>query len=408
MKTATELFLQYITYPTDSREDSTTYPSTPEQLVLLQELLHQLQQLGLTAKQDAHGYVMGTLPTNQSGKQPAVCFIAHVDTSPAISGRNVKARVVPYQGGDIVLGDNPSVVLSPNDYPHLLDYVGQHLIVTDGTTLLGADDKAGVAEIMALLHWLVQHPDVPRPTVKVAFTPDEEVGCGVAYFDVAAFGADFGYTVDGGKLGEINYECFNAASGNIVINGRSIHPGDAYGKMINAVDVFSWFHSLLPQDQRPVNTRDYQGFYMVNHVDGDVEKVVAHYILRDHDAALLAQRKQTFLQAAKQINDHYGREVVCATVTDSYTNMKQGIMPHYHLIETAQAAFRQAGVTPFIQPIRGGTDGATLTAHGLPCPNLSTGGHNFHGRYEYIPQESLETMVQVLVNIVRSYVGFAL
>ncbi len=405
MKEVTKLFLDYVKFDTQSDENSTTYPSTSKQLELLKHLKETLIEWGLDAKMDEWGYVTATLPTNQAGEQPKVCLIAHVDTSPAVSGKDVKARIVEYHGGDVVLNEDPRYVLSREEFPALDRYVGKHLIVTDGTTLLGADDKAGVAEIMAAVRHLLLNPSIPRPTVKIAFTPDEEVGSGVAHFDVESFGADFGYTVDGGEIGEINYECFNAASALVKIKGVSIHPGDAYGKMINAVDVFCEFHQGLPLEERPATTKGYQGFYMADEVQGNLEELSAKYIIRDHDLAKLQAKKDYILSLAERINDRYGKKVVEVTLRDQYRNMRAKLEDgHMDLVQNAQKAFESMGVTPFVTPIRGGTDGASLTQRGLPCPNLSAGGHNFHGRYEYIPLESLETMVDVLLALLGNFV----
>ena len=401
MSQVARLFLDYVRFETTSREDSDAFPSTETQLVLLRHLLAQLEEMGLSASMDEYGYVTATLPSNRQGQQPTMCLLAHVDTSPAVSGRDVRARVVAYAGGDIPLGDG--YVLSPDQYPELLSYVGQHLIVTDGTTLLGADDKAGVAEIMACLSYLLSHPEIARPNLKVAFTPDEEIGMGTAHFDVEAFGADFGYTVDGGKLGEINYECFNAAECRVHIVGKSIHPGDGYGKMVNAIDVFADFHRALPEDERPATTYGYKGFYMAEEVTGNVEAVDAKYILRDHDAAILEEKKAWVTAVAAGLNARYGEGTVQLEIKDQYRNMRFAVEAHPELVANARAAFSAVGVTPFVTPIRGGTDGAALTLRGLPCFNLSTGGHNYHGRYEYIPQESMEKMVDVLVHLVQSF-----
>lgn len=402
MSDVTELFLQYVGYDTTSQEESDTFPSTLKQLDLLRLLKSQLDEMGLAAEMDEWGYVTATLPTNQSAPQPVVCLLAHVDTSPAVSGKNVKARVVAYGGGDVELAGG--YVLSPEKYPHMNDYVGQHLIVTDGSTLLGADDKAGVAEIMAALRFLLTHPEVKRPTIRVAFTPDEEIGAGMNHFDVKKFGADLGYTVDGGKLGEINYECFNAAACKVRVVGKSIHPGDAYGKMVNAVDVFCEFHMALPLDERPATTYGYKGFYMVDEVAGNVDEAVAKYILRDHDKAKLADKKAFVQGIADRLNVKYGYEAVQLEIRDQYANMAFAADEHPELVANAKAAFEAVGVVPFVQPIRGGTDGAALTYRGLPCFNLSTGGHNFHGRYEYIPVESMEKMVDMLVTLVGLFV----
>ena len=402
MKDVTQLFLQYVSYETTSMEDSDTFPSTLTQLTLLKLLKEQLVEMGLEATMDEYGYVTATLPTNQQGDQPKICLLAHVDTSPAVSGKDIQARIVEYAGGDVPLGNG--YVLSPAKYPHMLEYVGQHLIVTDGSTLLGADDKAGIAEIMACLAYLLAHPEVKRPTIKVAFTPDEEIGAGMHHFDVQKFGADMGYTIDGGKLGEINYECFNAAQCRVKVVGKSIHPGDAYGKMINAVDVMCEFHSALPVEERPATTFGYKGFYMVDEMAGNVDEANAKYILRDHDKAKLQDKKEFVQAIADSLNDKYGAGTVSLDIRDQYANMSFAAEEHPELVANAQAAFRMVGVEPFVQPIRGGTDGAALTYQGLPCFNLSTGGHNFHGRYEYIPVESMEKMVAMLVALVGLFV----
>lgn len=402
MKDVTQLFLQYVSYETTSREDSDTFPSTLNQLDLLRLLRDQLAELGLETDMDEYGYVTATLPTNQAGDQPVLCLLAHVDTSPAVSGKDIKARIVEYTGGDVELGNG--YVLSPAKYPHMLEYVGQHLIVTDGSTLLGADDKAGVAEIMVCLAYLIEHPEVKRPTVKVAFTPDEEIGAGMHHFDVKRFGADLGYTIDGGKLGEINYECFNAAQCRVHVVGKSIHPGDAYGKMVNAVDVFCEFHNALPVEERPATTFGYRGFYMVDEMSGSVDEANAKYILRDHDEAKLLDKKEFVTAIADSLNAKYGEGTVTLEIRDQYANMSFAAKEHPELVANAKAAFRMVGVEPFVQPIRGGTDGAALTFQGLPCFNLSTGGHNFHGRYEYIPVESMEKMVSMLVALVGLFV----
>lgn len=398
----TEKFLKYVSYDTTSEEDVERFPSTQKQLVLLNLLKDQLSKWGLQTKIDEYGYVTAKLPANKQGGQK-VCFISHVDTSPAVSGENVKPSIVLYNGGDIVLNQTLGVKLTEKETPELKEYVGKHLIVTDGNTLLGADDKAGVAEIMQAIEYLVNNPSVLHGDVFVAFTPDEEVGRGVDYFNVKDFGADFGYTIDGGKLGEIEYENFNAAAGLLKINGVSIHPGSAKGVMKNAIDLFAEFHALLPQDQRPCNTEGYQGFYMANDVVGGVENLTAKYIIRDHDKNKFEEKKTYFLSVAQKLNEKYGENVFETTVKDSYYNMKEIIENNFHLVENAKKAMLAVGVDPIIVPIRGGTDGARLSFEGLPCPNLSTGGHNFHGRKEFIPVESMEKMVEVILKLIEIY-----
>ena len=404
--TVIDRFLKYVRIPTtsDPHAGEETYPSNPEELVLLSALKAELEALGLTTEMDEYGYVTATLPANVEGA-PTLGLIAHVDTSPAVSGRDVQPRIIRYAGGDITLDAAGQYRIAEAENPELAHYVGEELIVTDGSTLLGADDKAGVAEIMATLDRLVNNPELPHGKIRVAFTPDEEIGRGTDFFNVKTFGADFGYTVDGGELGEIEYENFNAAAGELVIEGVSVHPGSAKGKMKNAVDIFADFHAGLPRAERPDATEGYEGFYMVDEVSGGVEALRASYIIRDHDREKLEKKKVFFLALAKQIDEAWGGGCITATVKDSYYNMAEIVARHPHLIENAKAAMQACGVTPKVIPIRGGTDGARLSYEGLPCPNLSTGGLNFHGRQEYIPVKSLETMVDVLVKLVDLYAG---
>ena len=402
--TVLDRFLRYVAYDTtsDPHASEDTYPSTEKQLVLLNALQEELTALGIEAKMDAYGYVTATLPSNQPNT-PTICFLAHVDTSPAVSGSNVKARVITYEGGDIQLDGEGKYIIAHAENPELDEYIGQDLVVTDGSTLLGADDKAGVAEIMSMLAHLVSHPECKRPTIKVAFTPDEEVGRGTDFFDVKSFGADFGYTVDGGMLGEIEYENFNAASAVLTIEGVSTHPGSAKGKMKNAIELFSAFQQALPKDQTPATTEGYEGFYMPDEVSGTVEHLTATYIIRDHDKAKFEAKKAHFAQLVAQLNQTYGGAYLSAEITDSYYNMAEIIKEHMHLIDNAKTAMIACDVTPHVCPIRGGTDGARLSFMGLPCPNLSTGGLNFHARQEYIPVSSLEKMTRVLLAIVALY-----
>ena len=402
--TVEERFLKYVSYDTQSMDDQERFPSTQKQEVLLKELKDELTALGLDVIQDENKYVYAKLPSNFDGyKGKKLCFISHVDTSPAVSGANVKAKTVLYKGGDVVLNEETGMRLTLDENPDLNDYIGNRLIVTDGTTLLGADDKAGVAEIMQAVEYLVNHPEIKHGDLRVAFTPDEEVGRGVDFFNVKLFDADFGYTIDGGKLGEIEYENFNAAAAVLKIHGTSIHPGSAKGIMKNAIDMFCEFHAQLPESQRPVNTENYEGFYMVNDVSGDVENLTAKYIIRDHDMQKFGQKKKLFAQAAEKLNEKYGAGVFETIIKDSYYNMSEIIKKNMFLIDNAVKAMNSAGVKENIVPIRGGTDGARLSFMGLPCPNLSTGGHNFHGRKEYVPIESMEKMVQVILNLVDIY-----
>lgn len=402
--TVEERFLKYVSYDTQSMDDQERFPSTQKQEVLLKKLKDELTALGLDVIQDENKYVYAKLPSNIDGyKGKKLCFISHVDTSPAVSGANVKAKTVLYKGGDVVLNEETGMRLTLDENPDLNDYIGNRLIVTDGTTLLGADDKAGVAEIMQAVEYLVNHPEIKHGDLRVAFTPDEEVGRGVDFFNVKLFDADFGYTIDGGKLGEIEYENFNAAAAVLKIHGTSIHPGSAKGIMKNAIDMFCEFHAQLPESQRPVNTENYEGFYMVNDVSGDVENLTAKYIIRDHDMQKFGQKKEHFAQAAEKLNEKYGAGVFETIIKDSYYNMSEIIKKNMFLIDNAVKAMNFAGVKENIVPIRGGTDGARLSFMGLPCPNLSTGGHNFHGRKEYVPIESMEKMVQVILNLVDIY-----
>lgn len=395
MDKVVELFLNYVKVHTMSDELSETYPSTACQWDLLSMLLGELNALGLTAQMDEYGYVTARLAAN-CDCNATLALLAHVDTSPAVSGKDVKAQILPYSGKPLLLNDKEQIYLSAEDYPVLDNYIGQHIIATDGTTLLGADDKAGIAEIMALLHKLMENPSLPHPHLVVVFSPDEEVGRGVDYLDVNALGADYGYTVDGGAVGEINYECFNAASCVVQVNGVSIHPGSAYGKMINALDVFHEFHALVPPTERPVSTRGYEGFYMLESVEGSIESVTARYILRDHDPKKLEEKKRTMQAIGADLCTKYRVDTVEVRIKDSYRNMREIVEQHPALLARAEEAYRQIGVTPFVEPIRGGTDGAALTQRGLPCPNLATGGHNAHSRFEFISCESMAKMVDML------------
>ena len=402
---AYERLLHYVSFGTQSDHTSETVPSTPNQKVLAAALVEEMKKLGIAdAFVDDKGYVYGTIPATK-GKEdkPVIGFIAHMDTAEDASGDNIKAKVVEYNGGDVLLNEEKQIVLSEKEYPDLKKYVGQHLMVTDGTTLLGADDKAGVAEIMTMAEQLMSHPEIEHGTIKIGFTPDEEIGRGANYFDVEGFGANFAYTVDGGELGELEYENFNAGAAKVVIHGLSIHTGSAKDAMVNASLLAMEFHQMLPVEQNPRYTTGYEGFFHLGHIEGEVELAEMDYIIRDHDAEKYAQKQQVMRDIAAYMNHKYGEGTVELTITESYRNMKEKIEPHMHLIENAKKAFRACGVEPKIVAVRGGTDGARLSYMGLPCPNLSTGGHNFHGRFEYIPVESMDKMVETIINIAKIY-----
>lgn len=395
--TVIDRFLKLVSYPTTSDERSQTCPSTPQQRVLAEELVRQMQELGIQdARVDAYGYVYGTIPANCEKDIPVYGLIAHMDTAPDAPGENIRARVTgPYTGGDVVLNEEKHIVLSPKEYPQMKHAIGKRLIVTDGTTLLGADDKAGVAEILSAAELLLTS-DRKHGTVKLAFTPDEEIGCGADNFDVAGFGADYAYTVDGGAIGELEYENFNAASAKIIIRGKSIHPGSAKGQMVNAALVAMELHGLLPALETPYYTDGYEGFYHLTDLQGETEQAELQYIIRDHDRAKFEARKAVMQKVCDEINCRYGAGTAELTLRDSYYNMKEKIEPCLFLIENAKRAMEQLGIEPKVVPIRGGTDGARLSFEGLPCPNLCTGGENFHGRFEYIPAEDMERITQLL------------
>ena len=403
----TERFLRYAAVDTQSADDMEQMPSTEKQRVLGHMLAEELKELGVSdVREDENGYVYGVIPSNlEEGHQaPALGFISHMDTAPAFSDTNVKPQIIEnYDGEDICLNKDASIWLSANDFPEMKNYKGKTLITTDGTTLLGADDKAGVAEIMTMAAWFLSHPEEKHGRICIAFTPDEEVGRGADFFDVEGFGAEAAYTVDGGALGELEYENFNAASGHVTIQGKGIHPGSAKGKMKNALLIAMEFQALLPAFENPMYTEGYEGFYHLDHMEGDVEGAQMAYIIRDHDREKFEQKKAFFEKAAEFLNAKYGAGTVTAVVKDSYYNMKEKIEPHMELIHIAENAMRKNGVTPVISPVRGGTDGARLSYMGLPCPNLCTGGHNYHGKYEYVCVESMEQTVNILTEIVKSF-----
>ncbi|MGE9970732.1 peptidase T [Candidatus Pseudoscillospira sp. SGI.172] len=399
-----ERFFKYVSFDTQSDENSKTCPTTAKQKLLGAELAAELSQMGLqNAHMDADGYVYAWLPATPGCEGvPCMGLIAHMDTAPAFPGVNVKPRLVEYRGGDVILDAEKDIRIRADEDEALPRYVGQHLIVTDGSTLLGADDKAGVAEIFTALEHLAAHPELKHGRIAVGITPDEEVGRGADRFDVAGFGAAVAYTVDGGELGELEYENFNAAGATVTIHGLNIHPGSAKNRMKNSLLLGLEFAGMLPAAETPAHTDGYEGFYHLQHMEGDETTTVLDYIVRDHDKAKFEARKETMKRITAYLNAKYGEDTVVLELRDQYYNMKAQIEPHMYLIHRAKAAFRKAGVEPREVPIRGGTDGARLSYEGLPCPNLSTGGLNFHGRQEYIPAESLEKMVEVLLNLVQA------
>lgn len=406
-KNVVERFLRYIAIDTQSDETSSTFPSTQKQFDLLNLLVKELKEIGLSEVSiDEKGYVMGTLPSNVKKKVPVIGFLAHVDTSPDMPGVNVKHKLVEnYDGKSILLNKELNLSLTPADFPELLDYKGQTLITTDGTTLLGADNKAGIAEIMTAMEFLVKNPSIPHGTIKVGFTPDEEIGKGVDHFDVKKFGAEYAYTIDGGAIGELEFENFNAAMAKIAVQGRNIHPGYAKDKMINSLLVLMELNALLPVNERPEFTQDYEGFYHLTKLEGTVEKASMQYIIRDHDRKKFESKKEFIKKACDFMNKKFGEGVVLLELKDQYFNMREKVEPVYHVVEIAVIAMEQVGVKPRVKPIRGGTDGARLSYMGLPCPNIFAGGHNFHGKFEFIPTESMEKAVKVILKLAELYAG---
>lgn len=396
----TDRFLKYVRFDTESSTKTNVTPSTPGQFVLARELEKELREMGLEeVSLDDKCYLMATLPANTDKKIPTIGFVAHMDTSPDMTGKDVNPRIVSnYNGKDIVLNQEQNIVLSPKDFPEMTDYVGQDLIVTDGTTLLGADDKAGIAEILTAIQYLIDHPEIKHGKIRIGFTPDEEIGAGADYFDVAKFGCEWAYTMDGGPIGELEYENFNAAGVEIKIQGRSVHPGYAKDKMINALLVAHKLISLLPADERPEHTTGYEGFFHLTNVCGGVDAATVSFIIRDHDKKLYEERKQLIQDAVAYINKLYPNSATI-TIKDQYFNMREKVEPVKHIVDTAFEAMVMLGITPIVKPIRGGTDGARLSFMGLPCPNIFAGGHNFHGRYEFVPVQSMEKAVQVIVKI---------
>lgn len=399
-----ERFLNYVTFPTASDDAKSSSPSTKGQTVLADALVEELKALGLeNARRDEYGYVYATLEKNVEKDAPSIGLIAHLDTSSDAPGENIKASTTLYEGGDLCLDEKLGIFMRTVDYPYLEDYVGHHLIVTDGTTLLGADDKAGIAEIMTALEKIID-TGAPHGKISIAFTPDEEIGRGSDHFDVSGFGADYAYTVDGGALGEIEYENFNAATAKVSVKGISIHPGSAKGKMKNASTVAFDFHALLPEWEVPERTEGYEGFHHLLGMSGSCESAELTYIIRDHDMSLFEKKKKDFYDAERKINETYGDGTVTVTITDSYFNMKEKIEPCMYIVDRAKRAMEDEGVIPVTVPIRGGTDGANLSFKGLPCPNLPTGGENFHSRFEFISVEVMDKITDVLVRLLTNAV----
>lgn len=404
MEKLLDKFLRYVSVDTMSDPNSETQPSSAKQFDLLRMLRDELEAMGIKAELDEFGYVMATIPSNIDKEVPAIGFIAHVDTSPDASGKDVKPQIIEnYQGGDIMLNAEKDIVLKVSDFPEMQNYIGKTMITTDGTTLLGADDKGGVAAIMYAAQYLMEHPEVKHGDIKIGFTPDEEVGRGVVKFDVKKFGAKYAYTIDGGEIGELEYENFNAAGVKIHIQGANIHPGYAKDKMVNSMQIAMELNAMLPVNQRPEFTCGYEGFFLLTEIKGTVEETSMQYIIRDHDRAKFEEKKELLKSVVEYLNKKYNNAVTL-DMKDQYYNMRQEVEPHYFIVEKAIKAIEMAGIKPKVQPIRGGTDGANLSFMGLPCPNIFAGGHNFHGKYEYVPLESMEKASEVILNIISLFV----
>lgn len=398
----TERFLKYVSFHTTADENTKTTPSTPGQMVFARYLAEELKSIGLKEVElDKNGYIMATLPANtDKANVPTIGFISHMDTSPDAVGENIKPRIVEnYDGKDILLNEKEVIVLETEKYPEILQYKGQDIIVTDGTTLLGADDKAGIAEIVTAMEYLIAHPEIKHGTIRVGFTPDEEIGQGADHFDVPKFGAEWAYTMDGSQIGELEFENFNAAAAKVTINGLNVHPGYAKNKMKNSMRIASQFISMLPRQETPEHTTGYEGFYHLTNIEGTVEKSTLSYIIRDHDRDRFERRKKEVQHLANKINTEFGENTAVVELRDQYYNMREKIEPVMHIVDLAFEAMKSVGVTPIVKPIRGGTDGSRLSYEGLPCPNIFAGGHNFHGRFEYVPVQSMEKATQVVVKI---------
>ena len=400
-KKITERFINYVTINTESDPNKPAFPSTESQWNLAKILEKELIEIGMQdVELDDNCYIMATLPSNLDYKVPTIGFVAHIDTSPDFSGANVKPKIVEnYQGNDIVLNEEQQIILSPNDFDDLLLYKGQNLITTNGTTLLGADDKAGVTEIVSAMEYLIQHPEIKHGKIRICFTPDEEVGKGAHLFDVEKFDAEWAYTMDGSQIGELEYENFNAASAKITINGKIVHPGYAKGKMINSILIANEYISAVPSDEVPEKTEGYEGFFHLHDLKGDVEQTVLEYIIRDHDFDVFEKRKYLMQKIAFDMNKQLGKELIHVEIKNQYFNMKEKVFPVKHIVDIAEEVMKDLDIKPLIKPIRGGTDGSQLSFKGLPCPNIFAGGHNFHGRFEYVPVESIIKATEVIIGI---------
>ena len=405
MENILDRFLRYVAVDTQSDPESETQPSAAKELNLLKMLKDELTAMGVEATLDEYGYVMARIPSNCPDKEiPAIGFIAHADTAPDASGADIKPQIIEnYNGGEIPLKGVPGLSLKPSEFPELEQYKGMTLVTTDGTTLLGADDKAGIAEIMTAVQYIVEHPEFKHGDIMIGFTPDEEIGRGVVKFDVEKFGARYAYTLDGGAVGELEYENFNAAGATVTIQGRNVHPGTAKGKMKNAILIGMELNALLPVEQRPEYTEGYEGFFHLISFKGEVETATFSYIIRDHDMGLYEQKKAYMQKCVDFINEKYGEGTATVEIKHQYYNMRKEVEPHYHIVEKAVKAMEMEGIAPRIQPIRGGTDGANLSFMGLPCPNIFAGGHNFHGKMEYVPVDSMEKASKVILNIISLY-----
>lgn len=399
----TDRFLKYVSFTTTSDENTNMTPSTPGQMVFAKYLVEELKSIGLTEVElDKNGYVMATLPSNIEKEVPTIGFISHMDTSPDMTAKNVKPRIVNnYDGNDILLNEEKLILLETEKYPEILQYKGQDIIVTDGTTLLGADDKAGVAEIVSAMEYLMEHPEIKHGKIRVGFTPDEEIGQGADHFDVEKFDAKWAYTMDGGEIGELEFENFNAAGAKVHFKGLNVHPGYAYHKMINSMRIAQQFVGMLPRWETPEHTQGYEGYYHLTNVEGTVEKSTLSYIIRDHDRDRFERRKREMQHLVNKINAEYGADTAQIEITDQYYNMREMVEPQMHIVDLAFEAMEAVGVKPNVKPIRGGTDGSRLSYMGLPCPNIFAGGHNFHGRFEFVPVQSMEKAMMVIIKIVE-------
>jgi len=396
-------FISYVTIDTESDPESDTTPSTMKQWDLANALVDELKKIGMQdVTIDANAYIMATLPSNVAHKVPTIGFVSHFDTTPDFTGKNVNPQIIEnYDGKDIVLNAEEDIILSPKDFDDLLLYKGQTLITTDGNTLLGADDKAGIAEIISAMEYLINHPEIKHGKIRVGFTPDEEIGRGAHKFDVKKFGADWAYTMDGSQIGELEYENFNAAGAVVTVKGKIVHPGYAKGKMVNSMYIATDYINSLPRMETPEHTEDRQGFFHLYSIDGEVDSTKMQYIIRDHDKGHFEARKEMMAKLANELNEQFEKEVISVDIKDQYFNMREKIEPVMHIVDIAEQAMKQANIEPLIKPIRGGTDGSQLSFMGLPCPNIFAGGHNFHGRFEYVPVESMQKAIEVIVNIAQ-------